>query len=556
MSSRQGHSSVIRISSMSRRWVTGALAVTLASVMSACGSSEPNDRNVAGGTLVFASDAEPAGFNPRTPQGNTTAVGNIMVNVWPSVWRTTPDFAVELNSDLIVSAQQTSASPQTIVYVISPSAMWSDGTPITADDLIHTWEVLKAGATENGQPVQAVGNEGGISRMTASADGRTVTAVLDEPNAEWRAFFADPIVPAHVARRVGWNHGFDTFDAATVVSGGPFRIESYNPGRDLTLVRNETYWGKAASLDSIVFRFIRESSETVTALRNREVDVISPRVQVDLLQQLRDVDGVTTVTDFALNYEFLDLNLANPLLAVPEVRTALALSMDRQEIVQRTVGQVVPEAAVLNHRLFMKTQPQYQDTSGGRFGRPDPEGAKRLLEGVGFRLGGDGIYARDGKRLSVRITTTAGDQLRGTQEQLIQAQAKRAGIEVTIANTAELGKTIGSGDFDIINIGQSSGLTPSSTDVTFGTGGGANLGGYSDPRVDALYIQAKAELDDSKRVDILHAIDRLLWQNMFRLPLYQRPNAVAYRSDLVNIELNAAGGLFWNAADWERKAAG
>ncbi len=88
----------------------------------------------------------------------------------------------------------------------------------------------------------------------------------------------------------------------------------------------------------------------------------------------------------------------------------------------------------------------------------------------------------------------------------------------------------------------------------FATGGSTNVARYSNPHVDELYTQARAELDPAKRTALYHDIDRILWEDMPRLPLYQRPNFIAFRPNIVNIAPSPALGPFWNTARWGLKA--
>lgn len=504
-----------------------------------------------GGTLVFAADTEPtAGLNNRTTRGNTPAVSTVMRRLWPFVWITTPDFKTVLNTDVVTSVDPPRGDPPTLVYRINPAATWSDGTPITCADFKYNIDILREGALGSS-------GEDSVDRVECQPDNAKVaTVVLKQRLAEWRGLFTRPLIPAHIGLAVGWQNGFDRFDPAVVISGGPFRIESYNPGRDLTLVRNERYWGKPAALDSIVFRFVSDSSATMTALRTGEVDVIAPRVQADLVAELRTMPGVTHALAPGFDIEFVEFNLRNELLAIREVRQAFALALDRQAIVNLTTAQVDREARVANSRLFSTKDPAYADTSGGRYDRRDVAAARRLLEGAGFTAGPGGVYSRDGKPLSFRIRTTSGDSLREAQIEAIQSQVREAGFDLRIDNapTAALVSQLSQGEFDIVSLGQGLSLYPSTTNSTFGTGGSLNNTKYSSTRVDELYAAARTELDDARRIAILHDIDRTLWDDLPRLPLYQRYQVVAFQDKAVNVGLNPSQGVLWNAHEWAVRA--
>jgi peptide/nickel transport system substrate-binding protein len=544
-----------------------ALGVALLLTFAACsdGATNPTppatptsavDQVKHGGTIVYATDSEPATFNPRTPKGNTIGVSTVLMRVLPVVWLTAPNLDPVLDRELVTSAEVTSQDPQTITYKINPKAVWSDGVPISADDFIYNWEVTKPGAVDvNDQPIAGTVPPGEdlIDRVTAADDGKTVNVVLKRPFGDWRTLYTRALLPAHIARRVGFNTGFDTFDPAVVISGGPFRIASHNPGRDLTLVRNEKYWGTPSNLDSIVVRFVADSPQMLIALQNGEVQLATPRAQTDLLGQARALPGVRAEVTSSTSQEFVEFNLRNELLAVPQVRRALALSLDRGTILERTVGQFDKSIKVANNRLYHTSQTGYTDTSGGRYDKADVPGAKRMLEDAGFALGPDGIYAKDGKRLSFRLRTTAADELRTTEVELIQAQARLAGFELRVDTfpVAQAG-TVARGDFDLLTLSQAF-TFPTSAATFFTSGSALNPSGYANKAVDDMIDKARTEPDDAKRADQMRAIDRVLWDDMPRLPLYQRPSFVAVRDTYANVGANGSAGPIWNAERWGLK---
>lgn len=236
-----------------RRRHTGTVAVlaVAALVCVACTRSTPTKPQAtsatrAGGTIVVLADGEPSGFNIRSVKSATIAGNMVMSMVWPSVWRTLPDSSFALNTDLMASADVISTEPQTVVYKINPRAAWADGVPIDVDDFIYNWQMSRPGAVDvDGSPIQSGASQGSldpIASVTGSDGGKTVTVVFKANYRPWRALFST-LMPAHIARSVGWNTGFDRFDPNVVISGGPFRIASYNPGSDLTLVPNEHITG-------------------------------------------------------------------------------------------------------------------------------------------------------------------------------------------------------------------------------------------------------------------------------------------------------------------------
>jgi peptide/nickel transport system substrate-binding protein len=547
-----------------------ALLVGLAMVAAACGGGDDEGGDTTGGgtaqvtdggTLNYAADQEPTGFNNNTSKDNGTSVANVVRNMFPVAFNLTPDFKVEMNKDLLESAEQTSEDPQTVVYKIKPNAVWSDDTPVSADDFIYLWKNLN-GTIKSNDVSTTTGYEQ-MESVTGSDNGKTVTVVYKTPFRDWKSVFASGnyILPAHYVEKQsgGWNTGLDK-NPENMPSAGWFKVENYTPGQSLTLVRNDKYFGPKAHLDSVVFRFLPESTTQPAALQNNEVDLIYPQPQLDQVQQVKALPDVTSQINFGPTFEHFDFNFKNEHLADLKVRQAIAKGINVEELVNRTVKQFSDQAQPLGNRIYMTTQPdQYQDHFA-EYGKGDTAAATALLEEAGYAKGGDGIYAKDGKKLSLRISTTAGNQLRETQEELFQAQMKEIGVDIKISNvesTKFFSDWLPNGNFDIANFAWvGSPFSISGSQATYVTGGGGNYGSYESKKVDDLFKQAMGEFDDAKATELGNQIDQQLTTDMVTIPLYQKPTFIAWRNTFANIGDNSTqDGPFWNANLWGQKTA-
>jgi peptide/nickel transport system substrate-binding protein len=543
-----------------------ALLVGLALVAAACGGGGGESGGGGGGeaqikeggTLSFASDQEQAGFNPNTAKDNLFALSNIVTNIYPSVFNIHPDFSVQLSENVVDSAELTNEDPQTVVYKIKQNASWSDGVPVNADDFIWWWQ----NCNETNKKADCVSTTGykDIKSVTGSDGGKTVTTVYKNRFADWKALFSQYIVPAHYGKKQpgGWNTGFDK-NPEKIPSAGPYVVADYTQGQSLTLKRNDKYWGPKAHLDSIVFRYLTESTAQPAALQNNEVDMMYGQPQLDQVKIVKAIPDVTSTISFGLQYEHLDFNTKNPQLADVAVRKAFATGLNIQQIVDRTVKQFSDKATVLGNRFYMNGQPEYQDHRGS-YGNGDTAAAEKLLTDAGYTKGADGIFAKGGKRLSFDISTTQGNKLRETQEELVQAQAKEFGFEIKIKNADAdvlFGEWLPQGQFDISNFAWvGTPFAVSSNDPIFRSGSAQNYGKYSNPKFDQLMTQAISELDEKKSADLANQADQILWDDMATLPLYQKPQLLAYRNTYTGIGENLSSqGPFWNAGIWAQKAA-
>lgn len=542
------------------------LLTTLALVGAACGGGDDDDAGQGtdttdkpaevqkGGTITYASDQQVAGFNNLTSKDNKASLQYIVIGVYPQTFRTLPDFSVVPDPNLVESAEQVKDSPQTVVIKLKKEAVWSDGTPISADDYVYAWENQKG--TDTTIDVASTTGYENIESVVGSDGGKTVTIVFKTAFADWKALFGN-LLPAHIMKATpgGWNTGLAN---PPTWSGGPWKIASYTKDQNLTLVPNEKYWGPKPNLDSIVVRFGITAPNVPQALENKEIDLAYPQPQIDLVQRVKAIPGIKSEINYGLSYEHIDFNFKNELLAQKPVRQAIAYGLDRDGIVERTVKQFDARGKRLDNRIWLTGQPEYE-AHGKEYEKRNVAKAATVLEQAGFTKGADGIYTKGGKKLSFRISTTGGNALREQTEQLIQAQLKEVGIDITIANVpgSAVFDEIDAGNFDIALFAWvGTPFSISSTKSIFSHDGGQNYGKYPNPKIKELYDKAVATADAKEANRISQEIDTILWEDLATIPLYAKPTFLPYRDTFANITDNATTeGPLWNAQTWGRKAA-
>ncbi len=511
-----------------------------------------NDTVKPGGTLVFAADQEPSGFNVNTSKDNGSSVQNITENTYPSTFHNPPDFTVQMDKNLLISADLTSKSPETVVYKINPKATWSDGVPVDAKDFIYMWKSLNG--TNKDLDVFGTTGYDNIKSVTGSNNDKTVTVVFKENFADWKSLFTN-MVPAHYTQKQpgGWNTGLDK---SMPISAGPFVITSYKPGDSLILSRNDKFWGPPAKLDKIVFRFLPESQTQPDALKNGEVQLIYPQPQLDLVQTVRALPNVESQTNFGLTFEHFDFNTTVKGLHDPVVRKAIATGLDRAQLLNATVKQFSDKAQLLGNRIYVNNQPEYKDDAPPGIGKGDIAAARKLLESDGYTKGPDGVYVKGGQKLSFTFATTSGNRLREQQGILFQAQMRQLGIAIRIANqpSKTLFPALSRGQFQISDFAWVATPFASANQPIYQTGGGSNYGKYSNPKVDALIKAAVSDLDPAKVKNDWNQVDTQIWQDMPTIPLYQKPTFIAYHKKYGNITDNASQeGPFESSGTWGLK---
>jgi peptide/nickel transport system substrate-binding protein len=566
-----------------RRGGAALLAIACVTGMAACSSTSSSSAPTtssstsvkSGGSLTYALDEDVAGFNVLQADDNEFVLSEIMEQVWPQVYIIQPNNTLKLNTNVVTSATVTNTNPQTIVYQINPKATWSDGVPISASDFIYNWEAQSGNpkyTDVGGKAFLPVGTTGysSIKSVTGSNNGKTVTVVFSTPFGDWQSLFGASygMIPAHIAEKVGFNNGFQTFGPAVQVSGGPYEIQSYTQGEDLVEVRNPHYWGTPGNLDKIVFRFITDDSQIPPAMQNGEVNLASPEeASLAFNDAVKTISNTTTTVIPGLEFQHIDFNQANPYLALANVRHAIAYGTNRPQMVQRIVGPLTSAIGPLQNRIFMPIQPQYQNTSGG-YGNFDPSMAESLLKSSNMTMGSDGYFhpnfgPEKGQDFTLSISTTSGVPVRSEIEQLFQADMKAIGLKITIQNynANTLFGTVGpKSEFQMIQFAWvqspfASGSQSAYCSYTNTAQCGENWNHYANPQVDKLFNEAIATINPTQAASLYNQADAIMWKDMATLPLFEAPVLTTWSNSYGNIIPNPSEqGVPWNAQEWGTKS--
>jgi peptide/nickel transport system substrate-binding protein len=559
-----------------------AAAVVVAMTAAACGGGDDEGGGGGGtqqgGRLVYGFETTyPQNWLPLTADGNSVATAYAEIRVLLAPFMTHPDFTVKPEKHLVVGepTSEMVKGKQTVTYQINDAAVWSDGDPIDVKDFEFTWRLQKSSDPEAGGCPDLVSTTGydQIESVKAGDDDRTVVVTYAKPFSDWKSLFQ--LYPQHImdksdpkANCAAVNKGWPAADGIPV-SSGPFLLDKsgIDVGKKIaTLTPNPRWWGPKPKLDKIILQGIgNDPGVTVKALANNEVQMVYPQAQLDLVKNIKNLQPtITSRTSFGLQFEHLDFNTTDFHLGQKPVRQAIAYALDRPALVAATVAQFDNRAQVLENRFFVTNQPEYEDTSGGRYAKQDLAKAQSLLEGAGYQKGSDGIYAKDGKRLSLEMMTTQANPLRDSTVDVIAQQLKPAGIEIRkflnpdIFAGKEKPRSLEGGQFQIgLFAWVSSPYVSGNQSIYHSVKGeaiGQNYSRGGNPKVDALFPQINAATEQAKIKELGNQIDRLLWEDLYTIPLYQKPTFIAYSSNYTGIVENATNaGPMWNAEEWARK---
>lgn len=541
-------------------------------------------------TVSFSSGAEEYNaYNGDTASTNSTYNAVVNNQLLSSFWYWGTDGTVYPN-EWFGSYEVTSEDPLTVEYTISDDAVWSDGTPITSNDYLLEWassnpEALGGVDALGFDPVSDTFGKYVPEAPETEPGSKTFTVVYPEPYPDWELVVNDAF-PSHVAAEQAgmepdelaqaildgegemvaevsefWNTGwlfpdYSVTDEALVPSSGPYTLEgaAWESGNQLALVPNESFFGPAPATGNLVFKFAAPDTH-VQALQNGDINVIEPQATVDTLQQLEGMgDTVAVETTAEMTWEHLDFNFAESSAFSDDngglaAREAFAMCVPRQNIIDNLIKPINPDAQVMNLREKFPFQEDYQEVVdeaySGQYDEVDIEGAQAKLEEAGLE-----------SPVEVRIGYSAPNPRRTEQVAQIKSSCDEAGFNIVDAGNPdffEAGGTLESGDWEVALFAWAGSGQIASGQPIYSTGGGQNFGGFSNEEVDAAWNTLASSNDPEVHMEQIKVIEKLLWDNLYGIPLFAHPGVTGYDSTLENVRATSVQtGVSWNAEQWMR----
>jgi peptide/nickel transport system substrate-binding protein len=483
-----------------------------------------------GGTLRLPLTAFPDNFNELNIDGNTSDTAAVLGATQPGAFMTQADGSLQLNTDYFTGAELTGTNPQTVTYTINPKAVWSDGTPIT-------WEDLKSEVDAcNGRDKKfLIASRAGFERVksvTRGVDDRQAIVTFSDPYAEWRGMFASGIQPRSMtANPEVFNKGQLE---APGPSAGPFLVSTIDrTAQRIALTRNPRWWGRKPRLDSITF-LVLDVSAVIPALQNKAIDAAGITTLDDMVTAQRTPGIVIRRAPAPTWFHFTFNGAEGSIMADDRMRLAICRGIDRQAIVDVVEHGLTTHPEPLNNHVFVDGQVGYQNNSAP--GAYNPDQARRDLDAMGWKLNG-AVREKDGKQLVVRDVLF--DAAANRQIALVaQNSLAQIGVKLMLdlkAGSGFFSQYIGVGDFDIAQFGWEGNAFPlSALPQIYTSDGDSNFGRIGNAAIDAKIGETLSELDQNKARALANQVDAMIWQEGFNLPLFQSPGNRAVRHDLAN----------------------
>jgi peptide/nickel transport system substrate-binding protein len=585
---------------LKRIGVVAAVVAAGALVLSGCSAGSGDTSEIVKGTsITVATNSGLTSYNSNSATGDSVYNGNItyMTNSWFSYYDATPKL---VNNTKFGTETMVKKSPLTIKYTINSDVKWSDGTPVTAADLLLDWAAnISKYNNPKGVNFTSAAAGGGLDLVTKtptiSSDGQSLTMVYSKPFVDWQVALASQPLAAHAVYKLAfpgvksaatankdlikaidsndtaamtkiakaWSSGFDftstPSNKSLILSDGPYEISAVAKNASISLVPNKAYnWGPQPKIGKFTFRVIQDPTAQVQALQNGEVSVVFGQADADTGAALKALSGVTTTTTPSSTYEHVDLTFNNggpfdpatyggDASKAQDVREAFMKALPRQEIVDKLIKPIQPSAKLDESQTLLPGAAGYDASVAGNgssaYDSVDIAAAKADLAKAGVST------------ISVKFLYGKSNTRRAQEFALIQASEAQAGITVVDEGNDDWPSLLGNKSYDAVLFAwQFTSLAVTNSQSTFQTGGGNNLNGYSNKATDADYQKLQSDYTQADQLKLLANVDKNAWSDAYGVTIFQFPDISAWSNNIQNLKDNPLSpGIFWNFFDWTTK---
>lgn len=506
-----------------------------------------------GGVFVQVVPQDADTLNPLLTTNSTSRA--VLQKLYPVLVEQDPVSGLPTMGRGLATHWQSAEDGRTITFTLRSGSFWSDGVPVTAQDVKFTYSALLDPTVENAYR----DNFANINDVQIG-EGAPYTLVLRLANADCALFQAlnQPILPSHLYQSFTASQLTDP-QLRPTVSAGPFLLIDWIPGRRITLVRNTAYWEGAPRLERWEYHVIPDSLAQLQALINGNADWL----QLDPTQitQARANPALTFYEALADSLTFVALNLANgenpqpgrtaegalnpqdphPILGDRRVRQALAKAVNYEQLLDEVYGN-------RGQRLGAYILPTVSWAYAADLPplAYDPTEAQRLLQDAGWSDSDrDGVRDRSGVPLSLSLLTNADNPQRAQLGALLANQWRQVGIDVrfealpfdTVADRLLAQR------YDMVLIGWDNlGADPANSDFWHSRydapGNGANFVSYQNEQVDTWLEAARTvpACDPARRGNVYRAVQQQIYQDLPYILLSGQMQTWAYPSSWQEIK--------------------
>ena len=472
-----------------------------------------------GGTIIvgeYILDTQMSNLNPYVTTGTwnnnfRTLVYDPLISFNPIKGEYVPMLATEwsFNEDMTQ-----------LTFKLREGVKWHDGEAFNAEDVVYTYEMVKGTTLDT----YAIWDK--TEKVEANGDYE-VTFTFTETFPTFLAYCYNMyIVPEHLWSKV---EDVNTFLNEAPIGTGMFVFEKYTVGTDIQFTANKEYWAGAPAADQLIVEMYNSSPNVTLALMAGDIDCTFGTITMSYVPQLLATPNCNIQIYAGQANWVVSMNMENELLQDVAVRKAMCMAIDQASLISRGEYNAV---MTVNPAWLPDLFGPLVNAEANAVLKYDVAGAKQVLEDAGYTLGDDGIYQKDGKRLSFTYHNASGAPAQQMEAGMIQQYLLNIGIEIIprIATWAELATIRVMGKYDLLqnsytvlpdayaalfNFFHSSQTAPSGEAAV-----GLNHFRYRNPEMDALIEKIGKETDENAKKDLVYEAQMIIANEYIYLPMY------------------------------------
>ncbi len=490
-----------------------------------------------GDWLVFRLGAEPATLNPITSK-DLYATWVTAGSVFESLLEYDLD-TVQLKP-LLADNYDVSNNGLEIEFHLRSDMFFSDGEPVTSDDVIFTYNTIMNPLVDAAPLASYYANIKEVLKL----DDLTVKFIMKDPYFKSLSMIGGmPIIPKHIYEfrdPAEFNKRRDV-----LVGSGPYVFEKWNVGREIVLTRNKNYWGHKPKINKIIFPIITNSLAAVQALRSHAIDYMRPDPE-----QFADLskDNEFDIKFRSLmywnpgaGYRFIGWNQATPFFEDRRVRLAMTHIINREEFISHIVK---GHGKLITGPFYVFGQQNDPNIKPWPY---DPQKAKKLLDEAGWTdSDGDGVRDKNGIPFRFKFMIVSKFPLHEQLAKLFKDEASRVGIDV-IPDPYEwsvFDEKLNNREFESVTLGWSGAVQEDPYQIWHSSqiaGRGSNRVGFDNREADRIIEEARRTFDEAKRTQLYHRFHRILHDEQPYTFLMWRPSLRFLDRRFENVRIHKLG---------------
>ena len=539
--------------------------------------------------LISVVLGEPKTFNYLLTQETTSS--DVLALMYEGLISTDPTTSKVVPA--LAESWNISADGKTITYLLKEDLKWSDGEPLTVDDVVFTFNdlVLNEEIPTDTRDILRIGEEGKLPTVR-KLDERRVEFKIPEPFAPFLKVTGIGIMPKHILAESVTTKGSDgkplfinkwgtNADPSTIVVNGPYSIKRFIPGERLVFEANPHYWDKGPNgeqqpyIKEVIWPVVNSADAEFVSFRSGDTDLMSVTPDNFSLVKQDEKQGNYTVYNggpttsrlffgFNLNQGSIDGKpVVDPVKSAwfntLAFRQAVAYAIDRDTM----LNNIFKGLGELQNSQIPPQSPYFAE-SGLPVYDYSLEKAKDLLLSAGFTYKGDKLYDKDGNLVRFTLQTNVGNKIREFAGAQIKQDLAKVGMTIDF-QPIDFNKLVENMDtslrWDALVMGFTAGEEPNSAANLWLTNGGLHMFNQQpsgqpplpgrqvydwEKQISDLYIKAAQELDEGKRKALYVETQKLVQENLPFIHLVGQYSMTAVRNRVENVKYTALGGVLWN----------